>query len=189
MIHQVHRRPAGLHPVVPLGVLGVLGLVFAIVLLAVGSLVAGLIVLCLASGALALWFGGIRGEPLAPGAKHTLRALNRFRALFALGAVGVRAWTRADLELAKIHLRRIQLRRQLKACLAPLGEAVHRGDQTRAQALRELATGIERDLGELEQQVSAVTGAARARLARERESVAPTRSFSRVDAEGSGAKP
>jgi hypothetical protein len=173
--------------VVLLGALGILGLLLAIILFATGSLVAGLILLGLAVGALALWIGGIRQDPEAPGAKPALRALNRTGSLMALAAVGTRAWSHAGLELIKIRQRRMHLRRQLKAGLRPLGEAVYRGDEARAEVLRSRATDIERELGELEARASSVTAAARAQLAREHASVEPTRSLTVPEMDGSGA--
>ena len=135
-IHQVHRRPMGVHPVPLLGAFGAVGLILAIVLLANGSLVAGLILLGLAIAASALFFGGVSREPDAPAAAFFLRAGNRVRALSGMAGVGARAWMRAALELTRIRLRQLRLRRELKAGLAPLGDAVRQGDDRDLSALR-----------------------------------------------------
>jgi hypothetical protein len=91
--------------------------------------------------------------------------------------IGVRIWSRAGVELVRIRARQQRLRRRLRATLRPLGEAVHREDQVRTQALREQARAIEDQLAELERRASAVSAAAHKAAERERETLQPTRSI------------
>ena len=104
-----------------------------------------------------------------------MRAGNRVRALSGLAAVGARALARPGLELARIRLRQARVRRELKAGLAPLGDAVRQGDQGRADALKRSATEMEHELGQLEREASAAVAAARGAFAREQATLEPTR--------------
>lgn len=178
-IHVSHRQPFGIHPVPLLGALGGGALFVAVILLASGSLAAGLVILAIALVCLVLFSGGIRREPEAPGASPALRATTRVRALAGLAAVTARACARAGLDLMRIHRRRALLRTQLKANLAPLGEAVHRDDQTRAHALKQHAAELEQELGQTERDAAAVVDAARRQIELERTAGEPTEVFTK----------
>jgi ABC-type Fe3+/spermidine/putrescine transport system ATPase subunit len=67
--------------------------------------------------------------------------------------------------------------------MAPLGEAVHRGDQPRADALARRALKLERELELLDGEASRLTAEAREDIANERATIQPTRSFMSVPAE------
>jgi len=67
--------------------------------------------------------------------------------------------------------------------MAPLGEAVHRGDQPGADALAWRARKLERELDQLDAEASRLTAAAREELANERATIQPTRTFMSVPAE------
>src|SRR5437763_1831592 len=86
-VHQVHRRPLGIHPVPLLGGLGGLVPLVAIILLAEGPLIAGLILLGVALALLTLFFHAVRKEPDAPAARPTRRAADRLHSLGGLAAV------------------------------------------------------------------------------------------------------
>jgi hypothetical protein len=166
-----------------LGALAALALMLAIVLLAAGSLVAGLILLALAIASFTLFGGGVRREPDAPAGRLVLRTAYRARALAGLIAVAVRAWARAALDLIRIRGRQQRLRRNLKANLAPLGEAVHQDDQQRAQELKQKAAEIDQQLSEAERDASAVIAEARQQIERERSTIEPTQALARPQAE------
>jgi hypothetical protein len=158
-------------------------LLVAIVLLADGAIVGGLVVLMLAIPLLGLFAGGVMREPDAPAAGRSLQLIHRIRSLAGFLAVGVRAEGRAGVGLARVRGRQHQLRRELGAIMAPLGEAVHRGDQPRVDALARRATKIERELERLDDEASGLSAAARQELAVERATIQPTRTFMSIPAE------
>jgi hypothetical protein len=176
-IQQVYRRPLGINPVPLLAGLAALALLLAIILLATGSLVSGLILLGAAIALLTLFFAGARQEADAPGAPFVLRAAHQLKSLAGLAALTVRAWARAAADLTRIHRRRQQLRGELKASLAPLGEAVHHDDQPRADALKQQAAEIEQKLGETEREASAILAATRQAIESERATIEPTQAL------------
>jgi hypothetical protein len=175
---QVYRRPLGIHPVPLLAGLAALALLLAIILLATESLVAGLILLGAAIASLTLFFAGASREPDAPGAPFVLRAAHQLKSLAGLAALTARAWARAAADLTRIYRRRQQLRGELKASLAPLGEAVHHDDQPRADALKQQAAEIEQKLGETEREASAIIAATRQAIENERATIEPTHALS-----------
>ena len=175
VFHQAHRRPFGAHPVPVLGALGGGSFLLGIVLLVVGVVVPGLVLIVLAVGLLALFAGGVRREPDAPAAEATLHAAGRTRSLTALVALSSRAWIRAARDLLRIRHRQHQLRSELDASLAPLGEAVHKDDRERAEALKQRAAEIEEKLNETEREASAVVAGARAEVEQERSAIESTR--------------
>jgi hypothetical protein len=63
-MNRSHPRPLGAHPVPLLGGVGSVALLVAIVLLAAGSAIAGLLVLVFAAALLGLFAGGVRGDPM-----------------------------------------------------------------------------------------------------------------------------
>jgi hypothetical protein len=178
-VHRSTRRPLGIHPVPLLAAAGGLALVLAVVLLAAGALIGGLLGLAVALAALGLFAGGVRREPDAPAADHTLRAAGRVRALAWLAAVTGRASAGASWELLRIRRRQHALRRELKATLAPLGEAVHRGDDERADALKLTAAALEQQLDETKRAASEVIAATRRELERQRTGIEPTEALPR----------
>jgi hypothetical protein len=162
-----------------LAVLGGLTLVISIILLAGGSLVGGLILLGIGAALVVLFIGGVRREPDAPVASVTLRAAGRLREVLALVVVGARAWARAGVDLVRIRHRRMRLRSELRAGLAPLGEAVHENDEPRAQALKQQAALLEQELDHTDRAASAAIAAARHEIDRERAISEPTEVLSR----------
>lgn len=179
-LHQAHRQPFGVHPVPVLGAVGSAVFVLAIVLLALGAVLAGVVLICLAAGLFALFVGGVRRERDAPGAEATLRTAARTRSLGGLAAVSTRSWIAAGVNLLRIRHRQHRLRRELKASLAPLGEAVHNDDHERAEALKQQAAEIEQKLSETEREASAVVAGARSEVEQERASVEATQTHDRI---------
>jgi hypothetical protein len=182
-VHRSHRHPFGAHPVPLLGLVGLVALVTAIVLLAAGAIVGGLVVLMLAVPLLGLFAGGVMREPNAPAASRSIQLIHRIRSLAGFLAAGVRTEGRAGVGLARVRSRQHQLRRELKATMAPLGEAVHRRDQPQADALAWRARKLERELEQLDDEASRLAAAARDRMATERATIQPTRTLRSVPAE------
>lgn len=185
-VHQSHRRPLGVHPVPLLGGLGSLALLAAIILLASASIVGGLVLLGLAAVFLTLFLTGARREPDAPAAQLTLRTIDRFGSLARCSAVATRAWARAGVDLARIRRRQRRLRGELKRRLGPLGEAVHRDDQRRAEELKRQTAALERELGESQREVSAVIASARHEIDDARTRFALTERLARMKAQDAG---
>jgi hypothetical protein len=182
-VQQVYRRPLGVHPVPLLAGIATLALLLAIILLAAGALVAGLFCLGAAIALLTLFFAAVRRAPDAPGAPLVLRAVHRLRTLAGLLAVTVRAWARAAIDLTPIRRRQQRLRRELKARLAPLGEAVHHDDQRRTQTLKQQAAEIEQKLSATEREASGVIAATRHAIESERATIEPTQALSPAPAQ------
>jgi hypothetical protein len=180
VLHRVERRPLGVHPVPLLGGLCAITLALGVAFVAVGVPVPGFILLGAAVALFALFAGGVRRDPDAPVARLVLRLTDRTRSAARLAGVAVRAWLRAAVALLWLRGRRLRLRRELKANLAPLGEAVHRDDRRRARALKHKAVEIERELSETERQAAAARAAARSQIEREQATVQPTRAFSPI---------
>jgi hypothetical protein len=179
-VHFSHRRPMGVHPVPLLGIGGSVALIVAIVLLAAGSVIGGLLVLVLAAASLALFAGGVRQEPHAPAAEQARRAAGRLRSFAGLASVTGREWAGASWELLRIRRRQDALRGELTATLALLGEAVHHEDDERAHDLKQRADKLEQQLGESDRAASSVMAAARRELKRERVGIGATEMFPAV---------
>jgi hypothetical protein len=182
-VHRSHRRPFGVHPVPLLGGVGGVALVVAIVLLAGGAIVGGLVILMIAVPLLGLFAGGVMREPDAPAASRSLQLLHRIRSITGFLALGMRVEGRAGVGLARVRSRQHHLRRELKATMAPLGEAVHHGDQPRAEALERRASRLERELEQLDGEASRLTAEVRDELARERATIQHTHTFTSVPLE------
>jgi hypothetical protein len=174
-LYAVHRRPFGAHPVPFLAALAAGFLLVAVLLFALAGWVGGIIVLCFGLATAVLFLAAARSAPEAPLARRTLSAEARICAVTRLLAVGLRVWTRAGIQLLQFRARRRRLRRELEQRLAPLGEAVHRGDDTRAERIRAQAGEIERALQANHRASSAVITGARGEFERERDAAGSTR--------------
>jgi hypothetical protein len=173
-IHEAQRRPFGAHPAPLLGGLALASLVIAIVLIAAGVWVVAVIALGLGLGAIALFIPAIRHDPTAPTARASRRAAAQATATAGLVAVTARTWARAAVSLLEIKRRRVRLRRRLHRQMGPLGEAVYRGEDERAEVLKASAARLEQELGDADRQASAVVSRARERTGREKATVQPT---------------
>ncbi len=188
-VHYAHRRPLGAHPVPLLGGLGSLALLLAIILLATGWLVAGLVLLALATALLTLYAGGVRHDRDAPTAGLSLAAADRARSLAGLVLASGHAWSHAGIRLLGIRSRQRRLRAELKAHLTPLGEAVHHDEHQRAQALRQQAAELEHQLNKAEEDASAAIADARQEVEQHRRTIQPTEAFEATGAARGPASP
>jgi hypothetical protein len=109
---------------------------------------------------------------------HTARlariAEERARGRARLAAVTGRAWSRAAPELVRIRARQQRLHRELDSRLAPLGEAVRRGDDQRVQSLKAEASRLEHAIAEAQRDQSAVREALEHDVEHERAPIART---------------
>lgn len=167
-IHWAHRRPLGLGPGSLLAALAAITLVFAIVMFAVGSWAAGIVLLAASATEICLFLVAVRREPDSPGARVTRVAASRTDGLARMTGVTVRASTRTGVELARLWHRRAVLRIQLRRRLMPLGEAVYHDDSVRAEQLKAEAHRLDQQLGEAERLAAEARAALQEEIERER---------------------
>ncbi len=173
-IHLTQRQPFGIHPVPLLTGLGSASLLFGIVLLGAGAVIPGVLILGLALVFLTLLRFAVRREPETPAARSIGRVTDRCRSTLELVVVSLRTAWRAAMNLLRIRGRQWRLRGQLQGHLKPLGEATYHDDHARAQALKQQARELEQQLRASEREASAVIGAARQKIRRERAASQPT---------------
>jgi len=171
-IHEAHRRPLGLDPAALLGLLAALVLILALVLFASGAWIAGIIALGATLGVVALFLVAVGREPQTPVSRLALRSLARAGAFRRLAVVGLGAWSKAALPSLRARAHQQWVHWKLRRQLAPLGEAVHLGDEEGAARLKARA-----DLLEREERQHGLEGAAARETARRR-----------IEAERSGAE-
>lgn len=167
-VHRVHRRPFGLGPVPLLGGLAAGLALVAIILFAVGSWVLALFVLAVSLALVGLLLVALEREPDARSAQVAIRAAERARWWARFAALTIRVWSRAGLQVARIRGQRLRLRAELRQRLKPLGEAVYREDQNRAEVLKAQASDLSQALSAADAEAATVLGAARERVERER---------------------
>lgn len=167
-VHRVHRRPFGLGPAPLLAALGGVMFVIALVLFALGSWVAGTVFLVMAGVAVCLLLVAIRREPEAQTSRLAITAADRADGFARLTAAAIRAGAPAGLELARLWGRRRRLRFELRRQLAPLGEAIHLGDEERALRLKAQADELGQSLRETDRRAAEAAAALRRQIERER---------------------
>jgi hypothetical protein len=167
-VHQVHRRPFGLGPVPLLGGLAAGLLLVAVILFAVGSWVPALFMLGVSAALVALLVVALEQEPDARSARLAIRVAARARGWARFGAVTIRVWSRTGLQLARLRGQRLRLRTAFRQRLKPLGDAVYREDQGRAEVLKAQASDLSQALRAADAEAAKVLGAARERVERER---------------------
>lgn len=167
-VHWAHRRPLGLGPATLLAGLAGITFVCAIVMLIAGSWAAGIVLLATSVTEVGLFRVAAAREPDSGGARVARGAARRTDGMVRLSSVMVRASTHTGVELARLWHRRQLRRLQLRRRLTPLGEAVYRDDQGRADQLKAQAHELERELEEADQRAAAAKAALRAKIRRER---------------------
>lgn len=168
-VHHVHRRPLGLTPAPLLAAFGVVTFMIALILLVIGSWVAGIVFFVLTGVAVCLLLVAIRHEPEAQTSRVAVTAADRADGFARLTAVALRAGGGAGLELVRLWGRRRRLRFELRRRLTPLGEAVHRGDEERASQLKAQADELDRSLRETDRLAAETVAALRKQIERHRE--------------------
>jgi hypothetical protein len=182
-IHHVSRRPLGIGPVSLLGG-GLLALVLlAIMLLALGTWIVGIVLLACSVALFALLLVAVEREPDDPAARAAVTAADRARSQTRLIRVAARAWSHAGVALLRVTQRRYRLRWQIRRQLEPLGEAAYRGDDARVERLRAEALKLEAALHETQREGSEVLDAARVEVERERSTSGVTQTMPAVEPE------
>jgi uncharacterized membrane protein YphA (DoxX/SURF4 family) len=167
-IHEAYRRPLGAQPPAFLGALSVVALILGVILLITGPWISAVIALVVFVGLITVFTAAVRHDPHSQAAQMARRSVNNLRSMARFGAVAVRTWARAAVSLLHIKQRRLRIKRELHSQLTPLGEAVHRGDQERAQQLKAQAERLERQLNEIDSKASAILEDARETVEREK---------------------
>ena len=173
------RHVFGLAPPGLVLALAVGGLVVAIVMFAVGHWVAGVVLLLVALGLGALLASTVRQVPDGRVAQAVTRARADARGRAGLAWVSLVSWLGAGREVVRLRRARLDLRREQKALIHALGDAVYRGDLAQAAMLKgEVRARAER-IEECERKLAAALAAARERVGRERRTIQPTKVFTR----------
>lgn len=167
-VHWAHRRPLGLGPATLLTGLAGITFAFAIVMFAVGSWAAALVLLAASATEVCLFLVAVRRDPDAHSARVARLAARQTDGLMRLSAVTIRASTHTGVELARLWHRRRRLRTQFRRRLTPLGEAVYHDDQHRAKQLKAQAKQLDRELGETDRRAAEAFASLREEIDRER---------------------
>lgn len=167
-VHHAHRRPLGLSPPPLLGGLAAVSLVLALLLIGLGSWIAGIVFLAVSGVVASLFVVAIRREPDAQASRLAIAAAGRADGWAKLTAVALRAWVLAGLERALLWGRRRHLQFERSRRMAPLGEAVHENDQERAMQLKAQVEELDHALREAERLAEEAMATRRSQIERER---------------------
>jgi hypothetical protein len=181
-LHRIERRPLGVTPLPFLAGLTLAALVLAVVLWGTVGWIPGLGLLLVAAALAGLFATGLRRQPDSPTAQVVTELSSWGRDLGTFAVSSARTWSRTGAQVASLRWRRIRLERELRRRLRPLGEAVHRADAARLEALRTETAMLQRRLDELGSLEAALVSSAQSKLERERVPVQATEVFSPVGA-------
>jgi hypothetical protein len=163
--------PIGERMTLPLAcALSALPFAVAIALLAAGDWVAALLLLCGACLVLALLLALVSLDPDAPLARALPLAVAQVRLRGRLAYTAVAAWSRAGRELLRARRRQQRLHSERRARVASLGEAVLRGDYSRAASLKSSVRELGAEMQAHDHYAETALDIARDRIARERAS-------------------
>ena len=176
-IHESHRRPLGAPPPAFLGALSLAALLLVLILLITGSWIGAIIALGAFIGLITLFIPAVRHDPNSQAARVTRRSVSNATNSARFAAVAARAWTHAGISLLHVKQRRLRLKRELHSQLAPLGQAVHRGDQARAEDLKARADELEQQLQDIDGNALAIVEGAREVVEREKATSQPTQTL------------
>jgi hypothetical protein len=179
-LHRLERRPLGVTPLPFLAGLTVAAFLLAVVLWAAVGWIPGVGLLAVAVVLSGLFSSGLRRQPDSPTSQLMSGLLVRLRDLTAFLTSSGRTWSRTGAEVMSLRWRRVQLERDLRQRLKPLGEAVHQGDAERTDTLKSEAAGLQRRLDELGSREAAAVSSAQSEIERERAPVQPTEVFTPV---------
>lgn len=170
------RRFFGVPPSTMLFGIGVGALTLAILLLAIGHYIWGLLLFVVAALALAAFVSQTRRLPgEASGvARASLAALDTVRARAGAAVETVAAQRNARIELSGLRRELSSLAAARSERLRELGEAVYEGDRTATRELKKQMQALEDDIKSKEEQMTKVTLEANERIGRAQLQVQPT---------------
>jgi membrane protein implicated in regulation of membrane protease activity len=124
-VHHVEPRLFGVAPPATVGALGAFMLALAIVLLAVGHWLGGILLLALAVGLAALFRSALTRDRDSRLARLALGGAEAVGARCRFAGVWLSAWVGAGREVMRLQSEQWRLRVELRGKLARLGEAVY----------------------------------------------------------------
>ena len=168
------RHTFGLAPPALVLTLALLALVLAVVLLALGHWIAGIVLLVagVALGRFVVWTA--RQLPEQRVAQLAVAASNAASGRAGFAKVSVSSWLSANRELLRVRTLQRRLVREQRALIHALGEAVFRDDAERAEQLKADARACGERIEEHERNLRLALEAARERVSRERVAIQPT---------------
>jgi hypothetical protein len=161
-VQRSSTRWFGLTPPTLVLVVAVLLTAVAVVLLVLGSWVAGLLVLGLALLCAAAFLEAGRRKPDTAVAQSSVGAVETLRARAGFTAQSLRARSSAHREVARRRTEAMQLAGERERVLRALGEAVHRGGDGAAERAR--LQELDERLAELEREIGAIAAETRNRM-------------------------
>jgi hypothetical protein len=172
-VREVEPQYFGLGaPALVFGVAVVL-LVLAVLLLALGNWVAGLLLLAAAFLLLPAFLAGVRRWPDSAIAQLSLRTADRARDEASVAAETISTWSRAGREVVRRRREQFQLRRELDDKLRQLGRSVLDADRNTPTLTAE-ARELDERLRASEQELAETLETARRRVRSERAAIAST---------------
>jgi len=168
------RRDFGVPPHGPLALLALLAFVAAIVLLATGQLIAGLLVLAAALGLAALWTEQVRRRRDSAFDRAAVEAARRSRAVAGLAAAWTGTWSETGTRVARLRGEARLLARRRGGLLRRLGEAAYEGDIAAVAKLTDELRTLDARIAALDARARAAVAQARRRSRRERLAVQRT---------------
>jgi len=164
----------GVTPPMALFALGLAAVAVAILLLAVGTPAAGLILLAVGLLLLVAFVRVARRKPDSELARRSTAAVDgaRDRVSVVLGTAATRS--RARRRVASLRAQLLRLGERRRALLLDLGRAVYEGDDAATHSLRTELAELDRAAADKEAEVSAIVEQARREIARTRLEVQPT---------------
>jgi hypothetical protein len=156
-------------------------LVLAVVLLALGNWVAGLLLLAAAFLLLPAFLAGVRRWPESAIAQLSTRTADRARDEASVAAETISTWSRAGRQVVRRRREQFQLRRELDEKLRALGRSVLDADRS-TPALTAEARELDERLRTSERELAETLAGARRRVRSERAAIASTQVLRPEDA-------
>lgn len=176
---RAEPRLFGVFPPLLVLVVGLTLLVAAIVSLALGEWVYGVLLLVLALPLLALHASHARRDPADPLTRASAAVLDRVRGWTMYAGTAVRAWTGAGGRIAELRLELARLRRERQRAINALGAAAYRRDERDEAELLERLASLDSAIGERERAAHEEIQRARAEVRSSRVPVHATQELSR----------
>jgi hypothetical protein len=179
--HRARPRSLGIELLPLLGAAEAAAAILTVLLFALGSWVAGIVLLVLTGALLVTFLAAARREPDSTLSRRALGGADRVQSLARLVLVGGTAAVRTGLRAVRVQQRRHRLRHELDRQLKPLGEAVYQGDDQRARAIKAQARRLERALAQTDRENAELFRHVRQELAEERAAVEATTQLPRPE--------
>jgi hypothetical protein len=167
-VYRVEPRLFGFASTHLLGALAALALLLGIVFFATGHWALGSLFVVFAVVLAALCAVLASRDPRSPLGRVVIATGATARDCARLAGVSLSAWSGAGRDVVRLHRERWLLQAELRRRLTQLGEAVHRGEDERAEALRADTRALEQELDRRAAELAAALGLAHRRVEGER---------------------